>query len=112
MGIERIPADEEQVMTDSWLRAFVSAGCRPCCHGCGDWIDSGNIFRLITCTTTLPDDGVNMDKSRDLETREVMVCGVCTINDVEKKAHDEHSVYNKRRAAGGGCYRVNGKIIH
>ncbi len=111
MSIEDIPADQDIIMTTLIHRAFSTGGCKPCCHGCGKWIEPNSIFKLTTCKTYVKADGTNQDLNRDIETREVMLCDKCTIESVENKASKGHQAYLKRRAEGGGCYRVNGKIV-
>jgi len=112
MEVEEIPSDEVIEMSSVMHRAFKAGGCRPLCHGCGKWLDVGSKFKLQTVNTTLRYDGVNIDTGRNIESREVMLCDICTPEDVEKSAKQAHSAYNKKRESGGGCYRVNGKIVH
>lgn len=109
--IAAIPADELIVMSDIFYRAFSANNCIPCCHGCGNWITPRLLFKLATVNTLMKPDGTN-EVSRKIETREVMLCDKCTAEDVEKRASTANSLYQKRREEGGGCFRINGKIVH
>lgn len=120
--ISKIPADEVTTMTDYWHRAFAAHGCNPCCHSCGDWIKPGHTFQLATVKAIYAhqkrgNGGVEgfatRSKNGELQTREVMICGKCDAKDFEKRQYEENELYKKRRAEeGGGCYRVNGVIVH
>jgi hypothetical protein len=41
-----------------------------------------------------------------------MLCEKCTPDIVLKNSQNAHEKYLKRKAEGGGCYRINGKIVH
>jgi hypothetical protein len=103
MGIEEIPADQKLTMTDEWHRAFKAAGCNPMCHCCGEYISNGKVFKLATVNTLYKMNG---------ESKEVMLCDECTVEKMNALTEARKKEIEERSANGGGCYRVNGKIIH
>lgn len=133
MKIETIPADEVIKMTKLLHRAFNAAGCNPMCHCCEKMIPVNANFKLAkvqdlstpvyvdwqvknpksthygepehkTSTTLVP----KFDKSH-----EVMLCENCSAEDYHKKQMKEyHSEVKRITAPRGGCFRIDGKIIH
>jgi len=41
-----------------------------------------------------------------------MLCDVCVPEDVERRKMELVAEANKERPRSGGCFRINGKIIH
>jgi hypothetical protein len=130
MSIEQIPADELVTMTELWHRAFNAAGCNPMCHCCHKWISVDVEFKLAT-VQQIPtkefskQDGWAFnpvrieDESGDITTREVMLCDTCTPKmflEKQKEELQKNLELGKDRLAKrieeGGCFRINGKIIH
>ena len=137
MQIEEIPSDELIEMTNLFHRAFNAAGCNPACHCCYHFIEVGDKFKLSTVrdvrthnhgTSNIGEGAFAEDRLGVLEgkiekadrvtdiTHEVMLCVECTPELFHKKQLNEsrmHSVqYKKYRDNGGGCFRINGKIVH
>ncbi len=108
MKIEEIPADKTVIMTANLSRLFKAGGCAPMCHACAEKIKVGEKFKLSTMVTAIMRGSLNYT---DLESREVMLCEKCTITDLNKPEIEKIEIEKKRRAAGGGCFRINGKIV-
>lgn len=109
MKIEEIPADKIVTMTKELHRLFKAGGCAPMCHACNKKLTVGESFKLSTLVTAVRKGSLNYT---DLESREVMLCDTCTTEDLNKPEIDKIKIEKARRAAGGGCFRVNGKIVH
>ena len=127
MKVEDIPADEIIVMTDLLHRIFNTCGCNPMCHCCNIMIKVGDKFKLATVEKTDFKYGsgnsrlVNlMIPTGEIHSKEVMLCETCTAEEFQKKQHDlftnNRKEYEKQEEAhkksGGGCFRINGKIVH
>lgn len=115
MTVEEIPADEIVNMTEFWHKAFKVNGCTPCCHSCGKWILPGHLFQLTTVKTrTQYRAGQTKVGIGDRhESTEIMICGTCDPKEFEIKEYEAAELYKKRKAEeGGGCFRINGKIVH
>lgn len=108
MKIEEIPADEVVKMTANLSRLFKAGGCAPMCHACAEKIKVGDNFKLSTIVSAIRRGSMNYT---DLSGREVMLCEKCTTDDLNKPEIEKIRIEQKRRAAGGGCFRVNGKIV-
>jgi len=115
MSIEEIPSDKPHVMTDVWFKSFRVNGCTPCCHSCGEWINVGDDFMLMTIKSRLtkdPERGQNY-VSVEVQSVDAMVCTKCDLKKYEKSQYASAAEYErKRQTQGGGCFRVNGKIVH
>jgi len=127
MSVEEIPADKIIQMTESLHRLFNAGGCNPMCHACKDMLPVGYMFHLGTIdiakwkkgegntylTTYKIPTGIT-------ESREVMLCDKCTPETykyLETKMFEENEAEFQRlkikhERNGGGCFRINGKIIH
>lgn len=118
MSIEEIPADEIVTMTDFWFRAFDSNGCKPCCHATGRWINVGDRFLLATVKTRKKPNHYtpgtfSLLNSGDVISREIMVSADVDLIAFEKSEYKEAKLYKERQeSARGGCFRINGKIVH
>lgn len=109
MTIEEIPSDQIVIMNDYWHRAFNSAGCNPECHCCNMAIKVGMGFRLAT----VEQHGWKTNQVHNEDgTTEVMLCGLCTADTYAKKLAKYRDDVHKEVVRTGGCFRVNGKIIH
>lgn len=113
MSIEQIPSDKLVKMTLIFHRAFNSFGCNPICHCCVSHIKVGDKFKLAT-VDTYSEKSANSGISRyeTTDTREVMLCENCTVDSMNKMSATRKAEYEKFSKKGGGCYRINGKIIH
>ena len=137
MSIEEIPSNELVEMTALFHRAFNAAGCNPACHCCYRFIEVGDKFKLSTVrdvhtqkhgTSNIGEGAFAKDRLKVIEgkiekadrvtdvTHEVMLCIKCTpelFHERQHKEAKEHTEqYEKYRKNGGGCFRINGKIIH
>lgn len=114
MSIEEIPADEVIVMTSVLHRAFKAGGCAPMCHFCLKDLEIGKHFKLATVEGSTSSNLSHIDYPANYSTtitKEVMLCDVCTAKQYNKRTKKHKAEYEARKAAGGGCYRVNGKIV-
>jgi len=114
MTIEQIPSDELTAMTDTFYKAFKASGCKPRCHCCSKEIKTNNFFKLGTVVNAPKIDSVSSGYSKwqETESREVMLCDECSVDDYNNMSVEAIKSYEEYRKKGGGCFRVNGKIIH
>lgn len=114
MSIEEIPADQVILMTDTWHRAFEAGGCSPMCHCCFKELLPNDMFKLATVNTFDTKSSANsgISAAACTITKEVMLCDVCTVEKMNKMTKEQLAKYEKYRQDGGGCHRVNGKIVH
>ena len=106
--LEKIPADKIVVMTDIFYKAFQASGCSPICHCCVKDLKPTIKFKLATVETidTLGTNSVNSGVSSyagDVESREVMLCDECTVEDMNNMTEKRKRIYQKYRDEGGGC---------
>jgi hypothetical protein len=126
MKVEEIPSDELFVMTEMWHRAFNAAGCNPMCHACKNMLPVGSNFKLGTIQKENfvfgkgnPNRGLLKVKTGTTSSREVMLCESCTPETYkyleEKMFIENKKEYDRLEALhaknGGGCFRINGKIV-
>lgn len=132
MSIETLPSNKLIEMTELFHRAFNAAGCNPMCHCCEKMIPIGDKFKLSTvqplsCPVY---DGDSFSAQEQLkkegkldfcstvaplweESKEVMLCAACTPEKFKEKEMKYYKGEVKRiREPEGGCFRVNGKIVH
>lgn len=127
MKIEQIPSDEIVVMTSEMHRLFNAAGCNPMCHCCKEMIPIGNKFHLGTIERSCWERGEGnkylssyKKPTGKVESKEVMLCDRCTPETykyLETKMFEENEaefqrLKRKHIRNGGGCFRINGKIVH
>lgn len=142
INIENIPSDETFAMTDFWHRSFNAAGCNPMCHCCHNKIPVNGKFKLSTIRKVTPNliESVNSGISQNCHddsavkaikgephdpedvidvTTEVMLCQNCTVELFQKKQLKQlekgakaYEEYRNDPSRQGGCFRINGKIIH
>lgn len=127
MKIEEIPPDEIVEMTPIFHRLFNAVGCNPMCHCCKKMLPIGVNFRLGTVekmnyhySSGNPRQSMRMIKDEITNSKEVMLCSTCTAETYkyyQEKMFEENKEEFLRREAehkerGGGCFRVNGKIVH
>jgi hypothetical protein len=105
--VESIPSDEPIEMTPLLHRLFDAGGCYPACHGCWNPIQVGQSFKLASVNLAAS-VGAGTDKIYS-ETKEVMICTNCTVEDTQKN-QDHVRTIAKENFEKFGCYRVNGKI--
>lgn len=133
MKIEEIPSDISVKMSKQFHDSFNAAGCDPMCHCCNKMLAIGSIFKLATVRKATPPynngslnkDMVDFIKSKKkkiivrgqfeidesklfAESKEVMLCDECTVELYEDKEKKKILKYNTM----GGCFRINGKIVH
>lgn len=116
MKVEEVPADTLVEMTPDLYQEFCIGGCVPMCHMTGNWIKIGEMFKLSTVPTAHHPRGSTAGYLT-LETKEVMLSENVRVEDFIKANELIVSEYDKKRreeiAAGrGGCFRINGKIVH
>lgn len=116
MSVEEIPSDELVAMSDSWHKEFNESGCDPMCHCCKKMISIGDKFKLaITSSIRRYPPYKKYDNNID-----VMLCENCTVENYDIKAVMEAKERWEtkppermfKKSEGGGCFRINGKIVH
>ena len=115
MTVAEVPADQVIEMTEVLHRAFKAGGCAPICHCCCKALKPGSRFHLATVETRLdPKTTANSGISlyAETQTREVMLCADCDVAKVNAMTVVQRQRYEDYRAQGGGCYHVNGQIVH
>lgn len=135
--IEEIPADKLFQMTDFWHRAFNAAGCDPMCHCCQTKIGVKKDFKLATVKKPSENafdkseikslikllhgfiksfkvwEGWDREREVTLISHEVMLCDICTSEMfMAKQIKIGEEELNRLNKAKGGCFRINGKIVH
>lgn len=116
MKVEDVPADVLTEMTSELYQEFCIGGCVPQCHLTKEWIRIGHKFKLATVPVAVGSRTATIGY-RTLETREVMLSEKADVKKFIKLQLKEVSDYEESRrqsiASGhGGCFRVNGKIVH
>lgn len=116
MKVEEVPADTLVEMTPELYQEFCIGGCVPQCHLTKKWIRIGDKFKLSTVPVATGKPGATIGY-RTLETKEVMLSEKADVKKFIKLQMKEVSDYEESRrksiASGhGGCFRVNGKIVH
>ena len=77
--IDKIPADEDTILTTLLKRAFQYHSCNPACHCCGNDINVGEIFKLASIEAEEPWNKGNF--------YDHMLCRNCTAQDyIDKQA--------------------------
>lgn len=127
MKVEEIPSDEIIVMTSEMHRLFNANGCNPMCHACKEMIPVGNRFHLGTIEKAKWKRVENNSyltsykiPTGETVSKEVMLCDNCTPETykyLENKMFEENEkeyqrLKRKHERNGGGCFRINGKIVH
>ena len=108
MKIEDIPADVLVEMTPELYQEFCLGGCVPMCHLTLQPIRIGELFKLAKLTAAIRSGSNNFNK---LETTDVMLSQNASAEEFEKRHKDAVYQEELRRKRGGGCFRVNGKIV-
>lgn len=103
-----IPADEIVIMTQELYQEFCHFGCVPCCHLTSAWINIGDKFKLATVDIAIKKGSQNYNES---ESREVMLSEHASVEELKILEAKKLTTEQERRAKGGGCYRVNGRIV-
>lgn len=116
MKVEEVPADTLIEMSVELYQEFCIGGCVPQCHLTKQWIRIGDKFKLSTVPVAHHPSGATGGLLR-LETREVMLCESANVEDFIKEQEKlvnnwEASKANAIAKGLGGCFRVNGKIVH
>jgi hypothetical protein len=136
MNIEQIPSDKIVVMTDFLHRAFNAGGCNPMCHSCFSRIKVGENFHLATVDKYSPNtseygkianrkdaevvkaiNGQEFDKENvTVKSSEVMLCEKCDVisfseSQLKRYENGAKSYEEYKKFTGGGCFRINGKIV-
>ena len=123
MGIEEIPSDKLIEMTELFHRAFNAAGCDPMCHNCQNMLEVGKKFKLATIKEV--SDIIYWDNGKEdkqfstaekpyfHESREVMLCEFCSAEMYQEKQIGKYKeAVDRINKPKGGCFRINGKIVH
>ncbi len=137
MNVEQIPSDKIVVMTDFLHRAFNAGGCNPMCHSCFSRIKVGEKFHLANVDKYHAVDagGSNTSEKRNyaeaakaikgeefdkenvtVKSSEVMLCEKCNAtsfaeSQLKRYENGAKSYEEYKKFTGGGCFRVNGKIV-
>lgn len=114
--VEDVPADTLVEMTPELYQEFAIGGCAPACHLTRAWIRTGDKFKLSTVPVAHHPPGATGGLMR-LETKEVMLSENADVTEFIKKQEADVANWEKSRADAvkkgyGGCFRVNGKIVH
>ena len=112
MKVENIPAGELVVMTSELYQEFAQGGCVPACHLTNEWINIGDKFHLSSIKEW---DGQWKYGEFVTSTRDVMLSELATANEYNKKQYDRFIIKDteyKDSSRRGGCFRINGKIVH
>lgn len=130
MTVEQIPSDKLVKMTSIFHRAFNAAGCDPECHCCGNKIPVGENFKLSTVVKkpmvwgTQLEEGIEIMQGKinsykdyngdeQVHSQEVMLCHICTpLMYHEKVIEQFKGEITSRDKPRGGCFRINGVIVH
>lgn len=116
MKVEEVPADTLVEMTPELYQEFCIGGCVPQCHHTQKWIRIGDKFKLSTVPIAFHPSGQTAGLY-DLKTKEVMLSEPVLVEDFikiqQQIVSNSHEDRRKRIASGhGGCFRINGKIVH
>lgn len=109
MRVEEIPANELVEMTPELYQEFCIGGCVPMCHLTFNYIKIGDKFKLSSLDVATKKGSNNYTRK---ETMDVMLSADADVEKFKKIQDDLMYQEEKRRKAGGGCFRVNGKIVH
>ena len=114
MKVEKIPSGEIVIMTPELYQEFCQGGCVPACHLTNEWINIGDNFHLSLIKQW---DGWWKTGKFVTTDRDVMLSEFATAkkyNKIQiekfKKADDSYKALPESQR--GGCFRVNGKIVH
>lgn len=113
--ISELPSDQDIEMTELMYRAFNAGGCRPICHCCFKELEVGLHFKLSTVLSYFNKRSIAVGISHfgsDPTSQEVMLCDVCDVNSFNKMTKKKLKEYEEYRNNGGGCFRINGKVVH
>ena len=108
MKVEEIKSNEIITMTAELYQEFCIGGCVPMCHLTFENIKIGDNFKLASLDVAKHKGSLNYNH---LETMDVMLSENADIEEFKKIQQDRVYKEKKRRAEGGGCFRVNGKIV-
>lgn len=108
MKVSEIKSDEIVVMTPELYQEFCIGGCVPMCHLTFNNILIGDKFKLASLEVAVKSGNNNYNKK---ETRDVMLSEHADVAEFVKIQDNLVYQEEKRRKEGGGCFRVNGKIV-
>lgn len=116
MKVAEIPSDTLIVMTPELYQEFAQGGCVPACHLTNEWINIGDNFRLATLPCAYHPPGGTAGLIR-IEERDVMLSEMADDKAFVKLQHEMLSNWEKGQKQAikegrGGCFRINGKIVH
>lgn len=116
MKVEKVPANTLVEMTPDLYQEFAQGGCVPACHLTGKWINMGDLFKLSTVPVAVHPSG-STGGLKMLETKEVMLSKDADVEAFIKKQEAEVKEWEKNKQQAikegrGGCFRINGKIVH
>lgn len=108
MKVEEIKSNEVLIMTAELYQEFCIGGCTPMCHLTFKNIKIGDKFKLASLDVAKKKGSLNYTR---LETLDVMLSEFADVEEFKKIQSDKIYTEQKRRLAGGGCFRVDGKIV-
>lgn len=108
MEISEIPSDVIVQMIDEWHQQFSEDGCNPTCHKCVKPLAIGDKFKLSSIHTAIKKGSGNYNH---VTSTEIMLCDGCDVSGMNAEELEKITEEMKRRALGGGCFRVNGAIV-
>lgn len=106
--VENIKSDEITLMTPELYQEFCIGGCKPMCHLTFENIKIGQKFKLSSLEVAIKKGSNDYNCT---QTMDVMLSEKADVEEFKKIQHDKIYQEKKRRKEGGGCFRVNGKIV-
>jgi hypothetical protein len=108
MKVKEIKSNEIIIMTAELYQEFCIGGCVPMCYLTFENIKIGDKFKLASLDVAQCKGSLRYNH---LETMDVMLSENANVEDFKKIQEDKIYKEKKRRAEGGGCFRVNSKIV-
>lgn len=110
MTLDDIKAGEEILMTDTLIRLFAYAGCKPTmCHACETIIAVGDKFKLVSHKRILPKNSEVVKRipgwaykyySEDSAPIDEMCCGSCGEKELVKRDKKDQKTWRETRTGG------------
>lgn len=108
MKVVDIKSDEITTMTVELYQEFCIGGCVPMCHLTFKPIKIGDNFKLASLDVAIKKGSLDYNTT---QTMDVMLSEKADVEEFKKIQEDKIYRYKKRRAEGGGCFRINGEIV-
>jgi len=106
--VEQVPSNKLVEMTPELYQEFCIGGCVPMCHLTFKNIKIGEKFQLASLKTAVR---IGSGDYNRIETKEVMLSEGADPDEYENRSEKKVKQEKERREKGGGCFRVNGKIV-